>query len=126
MTSQNEATAYQPFVISANVRNYDIINHFAENKTVLWKQPQKCNAGDIVYVYVGAPYSRICYKCVVEKVNCKESDDQERYYAITNANRKPVRVMELLLVEQYESSRLGHSYLREHGLRTVQYCDCCV
>ena len=39
------------FVISANVRNYDIINHFAENKSVLWKQPRKCNAGDIPISY---------------------------------------------------------------------------
>ncbi len=42
---------------------------FATYPTITWGLTVKVSVGDIIYIYVSAPYSRIEYKCIVERIN---------------------------------------------------------
>ena len=60
------------WTISCNIDDYNLIETFKTFKCIEWKQIlNNVEINDIVYVYVGQPYSQIMYKCKINKINCK-------------------------------------------------------
>lgn len=53
------------WMIPANPKYFDLIQAFSEKDTLEWTQRSNMQAGDFVYIYVGAPYSALMYKCKV-------------------------------------------------------------
>ena len=57
------------WIIPANPKYYDVIKAFEEKEIIDWKQSSDIRVGDLVYMYVGAPYSALMYKCKAVEVD---------------------------------------------------------
>ena len=53
------------WVIPASPKRFDLIQAFNQSDTIRWHQKGNIHQDAIVYIYYGAPYSAIMYKCQV-------------------------------------------------------------
>jgi 5-methylcytosine-specific restriction protein A len=86
---------------------------------VEFRQKDKVQVGDIVYLYITAPYKRVEYKMVVERINISSHDAfDDRAYSLLN---KPTTLLEsdkvvrLKYVDRVQTNDLSYQKLREHG-----------
>lgn len=94
------------WIIPANPTYFDVITYIESMPIFSWKQPKNINLGDTVYVYLGAPYSAIIYKCKVTELDIYH--DQKD------------RVMNLNVVKKYDQKEYPFSKLKEFGLNSVR------
>lgn len=88
------------YVVPSNINMFDVISYVENNNRFVWyKQPKDVKAGDIVFIYVGAPYSQILYKCEVTRANLKVYSNRD---------------MELKLIKKFKNNEYPYSFLREH------------
>ncbi len=52
------------WLIPANIKFYDVLSAFAQHETY-WPMNAKITAGDIVYIYLAAPFKQIGFCCEV-------------------------------------------------------------
>ena len=105
------------FVVVGNLQWFDIIKHFKNNKTVIWKQVSKGKIGDEVYIYVGRPLSRLVYKCRIKHINV---DAKDVNYLSPYVGRRNLSYMELELLRELPMEGLELQQLLVNGLKTVQ------
>lgn len=70
------------WIIPCNLKYYDIYKAFKELDYIDWIQNAKnIEIGNIVYIYVGNPKSKIEFKCIVTKKNMStyEIDDTQYF-----------------------------------------------
>lgn len=110
------------WIIPCNVRFFDIEKHFEQCNIVVWKKDSNSiKLGDNVYLYLGAPYSQILYKCVVSNIDVSEDIVEKNSYAIrADAKHKKQKYMELKLIKKYEKDTFSYTVLKENGLGQVQ------
>lgn len=100
------------WLIPANPKYYDVIYAFEYEDTILWKQSTSISTGDIIYLYVGAPYSAILYQCVV-----LESDIPYEY---KDKNIKMKKAMRIQLKHRYKEDEFTFSFLKEFGVNAIR------
>ena len=100
------------WIIPANPAYYDVVHYFEHASQILWKQSGDIHVGDIVYMYVGQPYSAILYKCMAEEVNIP--------YEYSDKNVSMNRVMKLSLLKRFKEDQYPFSYLNSLGIRAVR------
>ena len=61
-TVTNKQSAKNKWIVPANPKYFDIDKALEKNNTIIWKQTTDIQINDIIYVYVGKPYSSIMYK----------------------------------------------------------------
>ena len=94
------------YVVPSNISIFDVISYVEKNKKFVWyKQPKDMKVGDFVYIYVGAPYSQILYKCIVTKVNLQVYSKRD---------------MELQLIKKYKNNEYPYSYLKKIGMSFIR------
>ena len=94
------------WIIPANPKYFDVISYIENSKIFSWKQPKNIKLNDTVYIYLGAPYSAILYKCqVIELDIYKDKNDC---------------VMNLKLITKYNQNEYTFSKLKEYGLNSVR------
>lgn len=93
------------WLIPSNPKYYDVITAFKEEEVIEWKQSSDVRVGDIVYLYVGAPYSAILYKCKAVEVNIPYHYETE-YLTIK-------KVMKIQLLHTYDRDFMPFSRLKE-------------
>lgn len=108
------------YVISCNLSQFDLIQHFCAHKTIIWKQTKPCKAGDIVYVYIGRPFSRLYYKCRVLVADIQDCPTDNPFYENNIGRQKNPRFMELQLDRVLPEHGLSLQELIDNGLKTVQ------
>ena len=96
------------WVIPANPKYWDIIHYFHGADIVEWKQINNIQVGDIVYIYVGSPYSCILYKCVV-----LEKD-------IDSSFGMGWKSMNIRLLREYDPKTYPFELLKQYDLRAVR------
>jgi len=109
--------------VPCNVKMYDIFGAFSEFKRINWGQTTNVQAGDVVYIYLTAPYKSIQFKCRVNKVNLKEEDaviDDTKYDLTRQGSASYGRYMELEILGKYASSLLSLPRLNVNGLSQVR------
>lgn len=94
------------WIMPANPTYFDVITYIESMPIFSWKQPKNINLGDTVYIYLGAPYSAIIYKCKVTELDIYH--DQKD------------RVMNLNVVKKYDQKEYPFSKLKEFGLNSVR------
>ncbi len=67
---------------------------------------------DIVYLYVGKPYSSIMYKFKVTEVNIP--------YEYKDENLKMQKVMKIDLIERYKKGKLSFNKLKDFGINAIR------
>lgn len=100
------------WIIPANPKYYDVINFFNNEETILWKQTSNISIGDLVYLYVAAPYSAILYKCEVLEVNIP--------YKYKDKNITMSKVMKLKLLTKFNKDIFNFEKLKEYGVRAIR------
>ena len=113
------------WIITGNVKFFDLIAHFKENNRVVWKNSFTIRKGDTAYLYLSSPYGEIRYKCIV--VNDKVDDEllSANSYAIpekksNNYFSKKEKYIELEYVCEFPAGTFTLPKLKEHGLGQVQ------
>jgi hypothetical protein len=101
------------------------VEHLKKHKKVVWRNSFSIHKGDIIYVYIGAPYGEIKYKCIVTNDTVDDSLLQKHSYAIVtkkynNYFSKKIKYIEFELIQEFPDNVLSFSKLKEYGLGQVQ------
>lgn len=73
------------WMISCNLKQYDLIGAFSEFDVIEWKQSVNFNVGDIIYIYISHPIMELKYKCIVEDKDIISRDQKDiKYVAEVN------------------------------------------
>ncbi len=111
-TVVNKNYAKNEWIIPANPKYFDIDKALRKSKTMTWKQSTDIKINDIVYIYVGSPYSSIMYKFKVVEVNIP--------YKYQDENLKIKRAMKIDLIKRYKKGKLSFSKLKEFGVNAIR------
>ena len=87
--------------------SYFNLEDYFSNKYITWNQSTKVHVGDRVYIYVGAPYSCIMYKCKITKINLPGFF----HYKYS---------MELEVLKKYERGKYNFKLLNKYGVKAVR------
>ena len=110
--SYNLINEPESWLVPSNPKYYDIINCFNDKDEIVWKQSSNIHIGDIVYIYVGAPYSKIMYKCKAVEVNIP--------YKYKDNNVSMNYVMKLKLLENLNCKNFNFKYLNDLGIKSIR------
>lgn len=94
------------WIIPANPKYFDVITYIESLPVFSWKQPKNIKLGDTVYIYLGAPYSAILYKCKVIELDLYDEP------------KNPI--MNLELIKKYDPKEYQFAKLKEYGLNSVR------
>ncbi len=100
------------WLVPANPLYYDVINAFNDTDTILWKQSSRIRPGDTVYLYVGAPFSAIMFRCAVIETDIP--------FEFRNDQVSMNKVMRIKLLRRYEGNEFTFKKLNECGIRAVR------
>lgn len=100
------------WIVPANPKYYDIINCFNDTDTIMWKQSNNINIGDLVYLYVADPYSAILYKCEVLEVNIP--------YEYEDKNLSMSKIMKIKLLEKFDEDKYTFEKLNKYGIKAIR------
>ncbi len=100
------------WLIPANPKYYDVINCFNDTDTIMWKQSNNINIGDIVYLYLASPYSSISYQCQVLEVNIP--------YKYKDKNLSMSKVMKIKLLKKYPQDKYTFETLKKYGVKAIR------
>ncbi len=115
----------EKWIIPCNVKRFNVIEHFRTTDLVVWKNSFTICTGDVAYLYLGAPYGEIRYRCRVVSDTVDDKTLQENKYAIqekpsNNYFSKKMKYIQLKLEYEYPSDLLTLPKLNEQGLGQVQ------
>ena len=115
----------EKWIIPCNVKFFDVVQHFKENKRVVWKNSFTIRKGDIAYIYLGQPYGEIKYKCIVVSDTVDDEKLNANAYAIpqkksNNYFSKKLKYIEMELVCEYPEGTFKFEDLKSNGLGQVQ------
>ena len=102
----------EEWIVPANPNYYDIVNCFNDSYEIIWKQSSNIHVSDIVYIYVGEPYSKIMYKCIVTSTNIP--------YKYKDKNVEMNRVMKIKLIKKLDNENYNLDYLKSIGIKTIR------
>jgi len=100
------------WIVPANPNYYDVIHCFRDTDTILWKQSNHIHIGDIVYLYVGKPYSSILYQCEVLEVNIP--------YEYEDKNLAMKKAMKLKLQRTFGKDAFPFDKLKKYGVTSIR------
>ena len=100
------------WLVPANPKYFDIEAAFRKNKQILWKQSSRIAVGDMVYFYVAAPVSAICYQCRAIEVDlpCEKHDGHILMH----------QLMKVELLHRFSKENLDLEVLKRYGITTVR------
>lgn len=115
----------QNWIMPCNVKYFDVIKHFENNRTVVWKNISSACPGDVVYIYLGSPHCEIRYKCVVVSDAVDDETLKQNSYAIPKRPQSSLyhvklKYIEMELVEEYPEGTFSLKELKANGLGQVQ------
>lgn len=114
------ATYKEAWVFPCNIKYFNVIDHFAEHDTVIWRRRGVVHEGDVVYIYIGSPIKEIRYKCYVVNERVDKTVLKDNPYAITASATQSSSYIELKLDKEYDEGSFPYSELKENGLGQVQ------
>lgn len=107
------------WILPSNLEQFDVESCLAEHRFVYWRQRNKCQVGDIVFIYCSGSAGRIRYVTVVEEVDLPYDNDlmgfERKYWKIPSDT--PEREMKLRLIDNVNSDKLSFQALQQHGLK---------
>ncbi|MBA8759961.1 HNH endonuclease [Staphylococcus schleiferi subsp. coagulans] len=109
------------WIIPCNVKAYDVVEAFNSLKTIDWKQSNNLKSaqnGDVVLIYLSAPYSCIKYICKINEVNKSQITIDDRAFVVKGDSYVEYsNHMELELISEIEDNLLTLKILKDHGMK---------
>ena len=107
------------WIFVASLKQFRMHDFIRDYGFVEYRQKNKVQLGDIVYLYMTAPYKRVEYKMVVERMDISSHDAfDDRSYSIINQPTillETEKVVRLKLIDRVQTDELCYQKLREHG-----------
>lgn len=100
------------WLVPVNPKYFDIEKAFAESDIIEWKQSSSVIVGDVVYLYLAAPYSCVRYRCKAVEVDIPFEYDDGKV--------RMKKIMKIQRLYTYDKSEFGLEVLKEHGIITVR------
>ena len=100
------------WLVPANPEYFDVVGAFAKKRTILWKQSTDIHENDTVYLYVGAPYSAILYRCRVVETGIP--------YSYEDDNVRMDHVMKIRRTYCYLPTQFTFAELKGYGVNAVR------
>jgi len=100
------------WLVPANPKYFDVVDAFAKKRTILWKQSTDIHVNDTVYLYVGAPYSAILYRCRVAETDIP--------YSYNDGNVRMDHVMKIRRTHCYPPAQFTFAELKKFGVNAVR------
>jgi len=111
------------WIFIASLEQFRLHDFIRDYGFVEFLQKNKVQVGDIVYLYITAPYKRVEYKMVVEKVNISSHDAfDDTAYSLINKKTTPNetdKAVRLKFVGRVKTDELCFSELKKHGFKTT-------
>lgn len=107
------------WIRTADINEYDVINAFKSLNEIDWRKSSfSIKQGDIVYIYVGKPYSKIMFKtiCVRDDVLPEDTIDDRKFNASKEDLFADKSYVRLRLIDAIDSEKLSLSTLNKKGL----------
>lgn len=114
------------WVIPCNLKIFRVTDYFNENDVVDWKQSHyKFETGDIVFIYIGLPYSSIRYMLEVVKCDVPYEDtfDAKSYWTDEHLKEELLRdykYVRLKLLKSVNTDELSLERLSAFGFKAPQ------
>ncbi|WP_251353725.1 hypothetical protein [Hominisplanchenecus murintestinalis] len=109
------------WIVPCSVKFFDVVKHFEENDTIVWRKVSALKKGDTAYIYIGAPYSEIKYKCHIVDDDVDEKTLQSNEYAIRKTESgKRQKYIKMKLDHVYDDGELSLDKLRANSLGQTQ------
>lgn len=110
------------WIIPCDFNYYDARGAFKKLNTIDWRQHNRFNIDDIVYIYASAPYQRIMFKTRVVDVDLsyEETIDDREFWKNPEDKedaKKKRRYVRLQLIDTSNSEALSLSHLMKYGLK---------
>ena len=109
---KNRSLLKNEWLVPANPQYFDIVGAFRTQDEIIWKQSADVKAGDIAYMYVGAPVSAVLYRCLVTEVDIP--------YNYADKNIKINKVMKIKRLQSYAPDMLTFAKLKSFGVNAVR------
>lgn len=107
------------WIVRANIERFRIHDFLRDYGFVEYVQKDKFCVGDIVYLYITAPYKRVEYKMMVERIDIPlKKAFNDRPYSLLD---KPIDYVDsdlfvrFKMINRVQTDYLCYSKLREHG-----------
>ena len=115
----------QHWIYRASLDRFRLHDFIRDYGFVEYLQKGDIQEGDIVYLYLTAPYKRVEYKMFVERANipCEEQFDDTPYSLIGSATTDDPskKVIRFRFIDHVQTDELCYQKLRKHGFRfTIQ------
>ena len=110
--AKGKTNAVHTWIIPANPAYYPIQDAFDDTDEICWKQSSAVHTGDTVYLYVGAPYSSVLFRC-----RAVETDLPGIRW---NPNVGVKKRMRLKLERRYPIGKYSFEWLATVGIRAVR------
>ena len=110
------------WIIPCDLNYYDARGAFEKLNIIDWRQQNRFNIDDIVYIYASAPYQRVMFKTRVIDIDLSYEetiDDREFWKSLKDeeGEKKKRRYVRLQLINISDSESLNLNYLMEYGLK---------
>lgn len=112
-SSQKKDLITNEWIVPANPKYFDLDHAFTVSDLLWWKQSSNVNAGDLVYIYYGAPFKEIRYLCRVIET--------DRPYL--GKDDGPVRFEKLMRLKKlrfFENGLLSREKIAEFGVTNIR------
>lgn len=100
LSIRNKKVDSDMWLIPSNPKYYDVVGALEYEDTIIWNRHTNVKTGDVVFLYVGKPYSAILYRFVVREV------DEER------------KLMVLQKEKQFDATACTLTKMRQRGVNT--------
>lgn len=115
------------WIVRANPARFRIHDFIRDYGFVEYLQKMKFQVGDIVYLYITAPYKRVEYKMLVDKIDITPSEAfDDKSYSLINRSTTLVnsdRVVRFKKLAHVQTDELCYKKLLEHGFKYTMQSD---
>ena len=109
------------WIVPCSVKFFDVVGHFEKNDTIVWRKVSALKKDDIVYIYIGAPYSEVKYRChIIDDVVDEETLKKNEYAIRKSDSGRRYQYIQMKLDYVYEDGVMSLDKLRENGLGQTQ------
>lgn len=112
------------WIYPANPKLYDVVGAFTEQEITAWPMSSKVQKGDNVYIYCGAPYKQIMYKCLVREIGIPMEAviEQAKKYIKGSKEASPSNKSFMILKTERsynvaQDGQVSFSILKQNGLK---------
>lgn len=111
----------ETWIQPANIKYFDVVEHFKKNKYAYWKKTNSINNNDVFYIYVASPYKEIKYKCKVIDSDVSYDEVYEHAkYAIRDTDTSRDIYIKIKLTEEYPEGTFKLEEIKKHYFGQVQ------